>query len=44
MVEKEITAVIIDDNEDAISLLEIYLQAFKEIKVVDSTTNPQRGV
>lgn len=44
MSDKEITAVIIDDNEDAIALLEIYLQAFKEIKVLDSTTNPQRGV
>jgi len=44
MIDREITAVIIDDDEDAISLLEIYLQAFKEIKVVDSSTSPQRGV
>lgn len=40
----KITAVIIDDNEDAIALLEIYLQAFKEIKVVGSTVSPQKGV
>lgn len=44
MSDKEIRAVIIDDNEDAISLLEIYLQAFDEIEVLDSTTNPQKGV
>ncbi|WP_163708971.1 LytR/AlgR family response regulator transcription factor [Mangrovibacterium lignilyticum] len=44
MIDRQITAVIIDDNEDAISLLEIYLQAFKEIDVVDSTTDPKRGV
>jgi DNA-binding LytR/AlgR family response regulator len=44
MRDKEITAVIIDDNEDAIALLGIYLQAFKEIKVLDSTTSPQKGV
>ncbi|WP_372776813.1 LytR/AlgR family response regulator transcription factor [Mangrovibacterium sp.] len=44
MNEREITAVIIDDNEDAVSLLEIYLQAFDEVKVLDSTTSPHRGV
>ena len=44
MADRKITAVIIDDNEDAISLLEIYLQAFKEIQVIESTTNPQKGV
>jgi len=44
MSEKEITAIIIDDNEDAIALLEIYLQAFKEIKVLFSTISPQKGV
>jgi len=44
MTEQQITAVIIDDNEDAIALLEIYLKAFKEIKIVGSTLNPHQGV
>lgn len=44
MVENSIKAVIIDDNEDAVALLEIYLQAFKEIQVLESTTNPQKGL
>lgn len=44
MLENSIKAVIIDDNEDAVALLEIYLQAFKEIQVLESTTNPHKGL
>lgn len=44
MSENTIKAVIIDDNEDAITLLEIYLQAFNEIQVLESTTSPHKGL
>lgn len=44
MLENSIKAVIIDDNEDAVALLEIYLQAFKEIQVLESTTNAHKGL
>lgn len=44
MIEKSITAMIIEDDEDALSLLEIYLQAFNEIKVIDKTISPQQGI
>jgi DNA-binding LytR/AlgR family response regulator len=45
MVEnKTITAMIIDDDEEAIALLEIYLKAFQEIEIVDKTTNPKQGI
>jgi len=43
-VEEHITAIIIEDDEEALSLLEIYLQAFREIKVIDKTTIPRKGV
>ena len=41
---KTITAIIIEDDEEAISLLEIYLKAFQEIEVIDKTVNPRQGV
>lgn len=44
MVEKKITTLIIEDDKNAISLLEIYLQAFHEIEIIDKTTNPQKGL
>lgn len=44
MVSKIITAIIIEDDLEAISLLEIYLKAFQEIEVVDKTTNPKQGI
>ena len=44
MIEKSITAMIIEDDEDALSLLEIYLQAFDEIRVISKTTSPQKGI
>lgn len=44
MIENRITALIIEDDEDAISLLEIYLQAFNEIEIIDKITNPQKGL
>lgn len=44
MEEKEITAVIIDDDKDALALLEIYLQAFPEIEILESTTSPHQGM
>ena len=43
-IERKITAIIIEDDEEAISLLEIYLQAFDEIEIIDKTTNPQEGI
>lgn len=44
MVSKIITAIIIEDDEEAISLLEIYLKAFQEIEVIDKTVNPKLGI
>ncbi len=44
MIDKKITAIIIEDDEEAISLLEIYLQAFREIEIIDKTTDPQKGI
>ncbi|MGQ8337626.1 LytR/AlgR family response regulator transcription factor [Sunxiuqinia sp. A32] len=44
MIEDKITSMIIDDEEEAISLLEIYLQPFHEIDVIEKTTNPQKGI
>lgn len=35
---------IIEDDEEALSLLEIYLQAFDEVRVIDKTTNPEKGI
>jgi len=43
-IERKITAIIIEDDEEAISLLEIYLQAYEEIEIIDKTTNPQEGI
>lgn len=43
-VERNITAIIIEDDEDALSLLEIYLQAFNEIELIAKTTSPQKGI
>ncbi|SFF63430.1 LytR/AlgR family response regulator transcription factor [Sunxiuqinia elliptica] len=42
--EKTITAIIIEDDEEALSLLEIYLKAFREIEVIDKTLNPKQGI
>ncbi|PTN08839.1 LytTR family DNA-binding domain-containing protein [Mangrovibacterium marinum] len=44
MSEKQITAIIIDDNEDAIALLQIYLQAFHEIKLLGTSLSPRKGL
>ncbi|WP_423129199.1 LytR/AlgR family response regulator transcription factor [Gaoshiqia sp. Z1-71] len=44
MIKRSTTAIIIDDDKDAISLLEIYLHAFDEVEVIGSTTDPQRGI
>lgn len=44
MIERNITAVIIEDDEEALSLLEIYLQAFNEIELIAKTTSPQKGI
>ncbi len=44
MIDEKITAIIIDDEEEAISLLEIYLQPFHEIKILDKTSNPRKGI
>lgn len=41
---KVITAVIIEDDEEALSLLEIYLKAFKEIEIIDKTIHPKQGI
>lgn len=35
---------IIEDDEEALSLLEIYLQAFNEIELIEKTTSPQKGI
>jgi len=35
---------IIEDDEEALSLLEIYLQAFNEIELIAKTTSPQKGI
>jgi DNA-binding LytR/AlgR family response regulator len=43
-VSKIITSIIIEDDEEAISLLEIYLKAFQEIEIIDKTTNPKQGI
>lgn len=42
--ERKITAIIIEDDEEALSLLEIYLQAFDEIEITETTTSPQKGI
>lgn len=44
MIDDKITAIIIDDEEEAISLLEIYLQPFQEVKIIDKTSNPKKGI
>ncbi len=44
MIDRTISAIIIEDDEEAISLLEIYLQAFHEIEIIDKTTDPKRGI
>lgn len=44
MIERNITAIIIEDDEEALSLLEIYLQAFNEIELIAKTTSPQKGI
>ena len=44
MIERNITAMIIEDDEEALSLLEIYLQAFNEIELIAKTTSPQKGI
>ena len=41
---KVITAIIIEDDEEALSLLEIYLKAFKEVEIIDKTMNPRQGI
>lgn len=35
---------IIEDDEEALSLLEIYLQAFSEIELIAKTTSPLKGI
>jgi len=35
---------IIEDDLEAISLLEIYLKAFRELEVIDKTMNPKQGI
>jgi DNA-binding LytR/AlgR family response regulator len=44
MIERNITAIIIEDDEEALSLLEIYLQAFEEIELIAKTTSPEKGI
>ena len=44
MKEKIITAIIIEDDEKALSLLDIFLQAFEEVEVLEKTTKPQAGL
>jgi len=44
MIERNITAMIIEDDEEALSLLEIYLQAFESIELIAKTTSPQKGI
>lgn len=44
MTNKIITAIIIEDDKEAMSLLEIYLKAFPEIEIIDKTINPQIGI
>ncbi|MCW0482560.1 LytR/AlgR family response regulator transcription factor [Gaoshiqia sediminis] len=44
MIDRKITAIIIDDDKEALSLLEIYLQAFHEVEVIESITNPKKGI
>ena len=44
MESKTITAIIIEDDEEAISLLEIYLKAFQEIEIIDKTIHPRTGI
>lgn len=44
MTKNTITAIIIEDDFEAISLLEIYLKAFQEIEVIDKTINPKQGL
>jgi DNA-binding LytR/AlgR family response regulator len=43
-IERNITAMIIEDDEEALTLLEIYLQAFNEIELIEKTTSPQKGI
>jgi DNA-binding LytR/AlgR family response regulator len=44
MAGKTITAIIVEDDFEAISLLEIYLRAFQEIEIIDKTINPKQGL
>ncbi len=44
MEKKVITAIIIEDDEKALSLLDIFLQAFEELEVIEKTTRPQVGL
>ncbi len=44
MIDEKITAIIVDDEEEAISLLEIYLQPFHEIEIIYKTSSPQKGI
>lgn len=44
VIERNITAVIIEDDEEALSLLEIYLQAFNEVELIAKTTSSQKGI
>jgi len=42
--DRPIKAMIIEDDEAAISLLEIYLKAFRELEVIGKTTRPKHGI
>jgi response regulator of citrate/malate metabolism len=35
---EKLTAIIVDDDPEAIKLLELYLRAYKEIEVIATTT------
>lgn len=39
-----ISAIIIDDDSEAIYLLEMYLRQFPEVKVIGKSTNPKEGL
>ena len=41
---KDISAIIIDDDSEAIYLLEIYLRQFPDIKIIGKSTNPTEGL
>ena len=42
--ENKLTAIIIDDDDEAIRLLKIYLLDFSEIELVDSSSDPKKGL